>query len=183
VTDTLTTAVEALKPCPFCGCKAEILHLNEGENAGGSCVSCTCCLASSNVEFGRKENFVFNWNRRALAAIDAAQPDVGGVIVADSSLKRYRTWQGGCPSWTDNRAEATRYHRRADAEAVHTEDENAWHIVTYATGEDAPDDTQTAAETRGWNAAIEAAAQLVDLAKERTLGLAIRTLARPEGGA
>jgi len=54
-----------LKPCPFCGGEAEILNLDDGENAGGSCISCTRCLASSNVEFGRKENFVSNWNRRS----------------------------------------------------------------------------------------------------------------------
>ncbi len=54
-----------LKPCPFCGSSAEIVHIDEGENAGGSCVSCTRCLASGNVEFGFKENYVSNWNRRA----------------------------------------------------------------------------------------------------------------------
>ena len=53
-----------LKPCPFCGGMAEIVEIDEGENAGGSCVCCTTCLASSNVEFGFKENFISNWNRR-----------------------------------------------------------------------------------------------------------------------
>lgn len=53
-----------LKPCPFCGGDAEIVHINDGENEGGSCVSCSRCLASSNVEFEFKENFVSNWNRR-----------------------------------------------------------------------------------------------------------------------
>lgn len=55
-----------LLPCPFCDGKAEIIHVAEGENAGGSCVCCTQCLASSNIEFEFKENFVSNWNRRAL---------------------------------------------------------------------------------------------------------------------
>lgn len=55
---------DALKSCPFCGGPAEIIHVDEGENAGGSCVSCTRCLASSNIDFGRKENFISNWNRR-----------------------------------------------------------------------------------------------------------------------
>lgn len=54
-----------LKPCPFCGGEAEIIHLADDDNAGGSCVCCTKCQASGNVEFGRKENFVENWNRRA----------------------------------------------------------------------------------------------------------------------
>ncbi|RWL14852.1 MAG: restriction alleviation protein, Lar family [Mesorhizobium sp.] len=54
-----------LLPCPFCGGKAETVHIEEGENAGGSCVCCEQCMASSNVEFEFKENFVSNWNRRA----------------------------------------------------------------------------------------------------------------------
>lgn len=60
---------ETLKPCPFCGGKAEIIHIDEGENAGGSCVCCTQCLASSNVEFEFKENFVSNWNHRSDAKV------------------------------------------------------------------------------------------------------------------
>ena len=58
-------AVEALLPCPFCGGEAERVDIEDGDNAGGSCVCCKQCLASSNVEFGFKENFVSNWNRRA----------------------------------------------------------------------------------------------------------------------
>jgi Lar family restriction alleviation protein len=57
-----------LLPCPFCGGKAEIVEIEEGENAGGSCVCCSRCMASGNVEFGFKENFVSNWNRRADAS-------------------------------------------------------------------------------------------------------------------
>lgn len=57
---------DELKACPFCGGDAERLDIEEGENAGGSCVSCTVCQASSNVEFGFKENFVSNWNRRVM---------------------------------------------------------------------------------------------------------------------
>lgn len=53
-----------LKNCPFCGGPAEIENLHHGENEGGSYVYCTQCLASSNLEFGSKENFVSNWNRR-----------------------------------------------------------------------------------------------------------------------
>jgi hypothetical protein len=55
---------DGILPCPFCGGPAEITEIDEGENAGGSCVCCTKCLASGNVEFGLKENFVSNWNRR-----------------------------------------------------------------------------------------------------------------------
>ena len=57
--------VGELLPCPFCGGPAEIVEIDGGENAGGSCVACTRCFASSNIEFERKENFVSNWNRRA----------------------------------------------------------------------------------------------------------------------
>lgn len=57
-------AVERLKPCPFCGEPAERVDIEQGENAGGSCIVCTRCQASGNVEFGYKENFISNWNRR-----------------------------------------------------------------------------------------------------------------------
>lgn len=56
--------MSVLEPCPFCGGRAEIVHIEDGENAGGSCVCCTQCMASGNVEFEFKENFVSNWNRR-----------------------------------------------------------------------------------------------------------------------
>lgn len=65
---------EALLPCPFCGGKAEVFHIGNGPNQGGSCVSCANCLASSNLEFGFKENFRNNWNRRA----DLARPSQAG---------------------------------------------------------------------------------------------------------
>lgn len=56
---------DELMPCPFCGGEAERIDIEEGENAGGSCVSCKKCLASGPVEFDFKENFTRNWNRRA----------------------------------------------------------------------------------------------------------------------
>jgi Lar family restriction alleviation protein len=78
-----TAPVEAsgaeLLPCPFCGGEAEIVHLDDGDNVGGSCVCCTKCQASGNVEFGRKENFVENWNRRA-----ALRPQPSGETRADA---------------------------------------------------------------------------------------------------
>jgi Lar family restriction alleviation protein len=60
-----------LKPCPFCGGTPERVDIEDGENAGGSCIACTVCMASGNVEFERKENFVSNWNRRAALASPA----------------------------------------------------------------------------------------------------------------
>lgn len=72
--------VAELLPCPFCGGMAEIVEISEGENSGGSCVCCTRCMASSNVEFAFKENFVGNWNRRATPAALAASPEVQALI-------------------------------------------------------------------------------------------------------
>ncbi len=95
-------AVEALLPCPFCGGEAERVDIEDGDNAGGSCVCCKQCLASSNVEFGFKENFVSNWNRRAAlphlaagraeavaapAAPSEAQDDEDRCIACDKPFK------------------------------------------------------------------------------------------------
>lgn len=63
---------EGILPCPFCGGPAEITEIDDGENAGGSCICCTKCLASGNVEFGFKENFVSNWNRRVQTPVPDA---------------------------------------------------------------------------------------------------------------
>ncbi|WP_197020256.1 Lar family restriction alleviation protein [Hyphomonas sp. CY54-11-8] len=68
------TELEGLRPCPFCGGEAEIINIDEGENAGGSCVCCKRCMASGNIEFDRKENFVSNWNRRATSLLSAVPP-------------------------------------------------------------------------------------------------------------
>lgn len=54
-----------LLPCPFCGGAAVRVDIESGENSGGSCIACTKCQASSNVEFEFKENFVSKWNTRA----------------------------------------------------------------------------------------------------------------------
>jgi Lar family restriction alleviation protein len=64
--------VEQLKPCPFCGGEAQRFTIGDDEptNAGGDCISCAKCGASSHVEFGYKENLVSIWNTRA--AVEAA---------------------------------------------------------------------------------------------------------------
>lgn len=61
---------DGLLPCPFCGSPAQRIDLGPGagDNEGGSCVACTRCQASGPVEFGYKENFVSDWNRRAFSA-------------------------------------------------------------------------------------------------------------------
>lgn len=67
---------DELLPCPVCGAPAERIDFGIGsaENEGGSCIACTVCQHSGPIEFGFKENFVSNWNRRALSA----QPSPGG---------------------------------------------------------------------------------------------------------
>jgi hypothetical protein len=62
----------------------------------------------------------------------AGSGEDGGWIVGDSSGNRWRTWENAGPVWTEDREKATRYARREDAEAVHGEDEDAWHFVPYA---------------------------------------------------
>lgn len=77
---------DGILPCPFCGSPAEITEIDEGENAGGSCVCCTKCLASGNVEFGFKENFVSIWNRRVQAPAPA--PDAVARLV-ETAIAEY----------------------------------------------------------------------------------------------
>ena len=75
MSDHFNQLTPKLKPCPFCGGKAERIDIDEGENEGGSCICCTKCMASGNVEFEFKENFVDNWNRRVdpLHLLDALE--------------------------------------------------------------------------------------------------------------
>lgn len=78
---------EALKPCPFCGGEAEIIDVESGENAGGSCVSCQRCMACSKLEFGAKETFVDAWNTRAdlsVAMVAAAYEDAARYYIDES---------------------------------------------------------------------------------------------------
>jgi len=96
--------------CPFCGGKAKRIDIEDGENAGGSCICCAVCNASGNLEFGFKENFVDNWNRRTdlsqaavAAALEAAagkarlQADgwrvAWGTAKANKNPKEARDWQ------------------------------------------------------------------------------------------
>jgi hypothetical protein len=65
-----------------------------------------------------------------LAALPASEPT--GWIVANGDGTKWGCWKNGLPDWTYNRDEATRYARREDAEAVHSEDEDAWSIKPYS---------------------------------------------------
>lgn len=113
---TTPTLREALLPCPFCGAEAEILDLDEGENAGGSCVSCKRCLASSNVEFGRKENFVSNWNRRAALSAPQPSPNAPGELVALQAWCDERASQIGAVDGYDYRSGEEAAYRHVSLE-------------------------------------------------------------------
>lgn len=76
--------------CPFCGGMPAVVDIDDGENAGGSCVECTECAASSNLEFGRKENFRSNWNRRAPKRRGGANIHGIGPDTADGLDPDYR---------------------------------------------------------------------------------------------
>ena len=79
-----------LKPCPFCGGEAGIDDDIEWE--GGSVVCCNNCLASSRVEFGRKENLTSAWNTRVpdprVQALVDALANVMGYV--DTPISRRR---------------------------------------------------------------------------------------------
>lgn len=73
-----------LKPCPFCGGKAKRIDIEDGENAGASCICYTVCNASGNLELGFTENFVDNWNRRT----DLSQASVAAALEAVIAMIR-----------------------------------------------------------------------------------------------
>lgn len=77
----------ALEPCPFCGGEAERFTIEEeGDNFGGDVICCKKCGASSHVEFGRKENLVDCWNRRA--STDAAAVGIKYDDTAQDAVMR-----------------------------------------------------------------------------------------------
>ena len=78
-----------LKPCPFCGGEAvrQTLPSDEFGNDGGDVIECEKCLASSHVEFGRKENLVSAWNTRAPVEY-AALPEVQALIAEAVAKER-----------------------------------------------------------------------------------------------
>lgn len=60
--------MDKLKPCPFCGGKAELEH--SGDRPAFSYIRCTnCCLKSPGImiSFSKSsdEEAIANWNRRA----------------------------------------------------------------------------------------------------------------------
>lgn len=80
---TAPSPKEALEllPCPFCGGEAERIdiptvgsdpELGGDPNAGGSCIQCKQCTASTALHFDRKENLYSSWNTRV--ALSTLQP-------------------------------------------------------------------------------------------------------------
>lgn len=69
-----------LKPCPFCGAKAQRLDFDSGENEGGSCIACTSCEASSAVEFGFKETLGEKWNNRVPGSVSLVGGDIKAIM-------------------------------------------------------------------------------------------------------
>jgi|GEM_PF-4625087 len=69
----------------------------------------------------------------SLATPAAAESERAGAgwIVGSADRNRWRTWADGECRWGDDREQATRYARRADAEAVHAEDDDAWIVEFY----------------------------------------------------
>lgn len=59
--------------------------------------------------------------------------ELSGVVVADASGTRFRTWGHCGPEWTDDIEQATRYVRREDAERSCLTDEDGWSIVRIRT--------------------------------------------------
>jgi len=65
----LPRTMTALKPCPFCGGKSELIEAPEAMNEGAMVVECQSCHASGPCVFGVKEDpnpiAIDCWNRRA----------------------------------------------------------------------------------------------------------------------
>lgn len=59
----------------------------------------------------------------------AAALEYSGVVVADASGTKFRTWGYCGPEWTEDIDQATRYVRREDAERACLTDEDGWSIV------------------------------------------------------
>jgi Lar family restriction alleviation protein len=79
-----------LKPCPFCCGEAQRFTIGDDEptNAGGDCICCAKCGASSHVEFGYKENLVSIWNTRtpAAATITSLTAEVATAVEALTAI-------------------------------------------------------------------------------------------------
>ena len=53
-----------LKPCPFCGCKAQRIHTFDDMWRGVRCSNFGCIANSINPEYELQNNADEDWNRR-----------------------------------------------------------------------------------------------------------------------
>lgn len=87
------------------------------------------------LTMGGNSKLINKWTApyvEAVNRVDAFRPaPANGYIVTNGNGTKWRTWKSGMPEWTSDRTAATRYARRADAEAVHANDEDAWGIEVY----------------------------------------------------
>ena len=76
-------AKEDLLPCPFCGSRAEWCTIEDGDDLGGSYIECanSACMATTRLEFSRKENLTSMWNARA--ALSAMRPAIDREKLAE----------------------------------------------------------------------------------------------------
>lgn len=115
----LVAAVAALCVLPLALC--EIMRLGKINRE----------LTERNATQGTALAMLAERGHRAVQVIDDAGRE-GGWIVASADGLRFRMWETGWPRWTEERQLATRYARREDAEAVHSEDEDAWRVEPFA---------------------------------------------------
>lgn len=85
---------ETLKPCPFCGGNASRQDLTDDDNAGGSCITCDSCGASSPVHFDRKENLYDSWNRRSSSSREEVRREALEEAAAIFEAGAHSEWFG-----------------------------------------------------------------------------------------
>lgn len=152
--DNRPSEAVALLPCPnpWCGSHDDLgPNVDPSPEArrghfGNWRVRCTICPVEGPTA-GLKSSAIAAWNTRAHPS--PAPTSEAGWIVGNGAGTCWRMWKLGNPVWTNDRAKATRYARREDAEAVHAEDEDAWSVVPYSAGSTSDE------------AAVEAAARAI----------------------
>lgn len=121
------------------------LHASNGtvtarDEAGDTCPNCNSPLWRVSWKQEAEENLTIAEGLQARAMTAEAERDAAlaraekAWVVSNGNDDEWRCWKDGFSAWTNDINEATRYSRREDAEAVHQEDEDAWHVkeVSFA---------------------------------------------------
>lgn len=89
-------AHDDLLPCPFCGADAERIDVpvEDEENAGGSCIQCTRCIASTALHFDRKEHLYSSWNERVVETET-------GLTLDGKAIALFRAWADRIPDYAE----------------------------------------------------------------------------------